>query len=230
MKSITKFSDLQTEKQKILESIKKNHGKTAIDIAKNLGYNSLEEVAKEKKLLTKLESLLKSLPNKEDVSEDEAKEIEAKEKKKSKEKSLETEEEEEAVSKGKDDNEVAESEEDKSADENEETTEKVNKKSSIKVSNDKNKRRIQTFEDFVKTTYKSNKDVSEETGKVNEFEINEKDITTEDDFKEYAKNLLQQAHGDDYDETKADETINGLISKYEDDFGAMIGALQSSMG
>ena len=65
---------------------------------------------------------------------------------------------------------------------------------------------------------------------VGEAKINEKDITSADEFKEYAMAILKDAFGDDFDETKATETADGLIDKYGEDYGAMVGALQSTMG
>ena len=65
---------------------------------------------------------------------------------------------------------------------------------------------------------------------VGEAKINEKDITSADEFKEYAMAILKDAFGDDFDETKATETADGLIKKYGEDYGAMVGALQSTMG
>ena len=60
--------------------------------------------------------------------------------------------------------------------------------------------------------------------------VNEADITSDDQFKEYAMKMLKDAFGADFDETKATETADGLISKYGEDYGAMVGALQSTMG
>ena len=65
---------------------------------------------------------------------------------------------------------------------------------------------------------------------VGEAKINEKDITSADEFKEYAMSILKNAFGDDFDEAKATEVADGLISKYGEDYGAMVGALQSTMG
>ena len=65
---------------------------------------------------------------------------------------------------------------------------------------------------------------------VKEAKINEKDITSADEFKEYAMAILKDAFGDDFDEAKATDVANGLIKKYGEDFGAMVGALQSTMG
>ena len=60
--------------------------------------------------------------------------------------------------------------------------------------------------------------------------VNEADITSDDQFKEYAMKMLKDAFGADFDEAKATETADGLISKYDGDYGAMVGALQSTMG
>ena len=72
---------------------------------------------------------------------------------------------------------------------------------------------------------KSEKEINESLQR-----IAEKEITSDEEFKEYAGEVLKQAHGDDFDQAKADEVINGLKDKYKGDYGAMIGALQSSMG
>ena len=60
--------------------------------------------------------------------------------------------------------------------------------------------------------------------------INEEDITSDDQFKEYAMKMLKDAFGADFDEAVATKTADGLISKYSGDYGAMVGALQSTMG
>ena len=91
MKPIKKFSAILESDQSVLESLTKTHGAGLLDLVKKLGYNSIEEIAKEKKLLTKLESLLKDIPKKADISEDEAEEIEDKEKEMGEPKSVESE-------------------------------------------------------------------------------------------------------------------------------------------
>jgi hypothetical protein len=65
---------------------------------------------------------------------------------------------------------------------------------------------------------------------VKEGTVNEKEIKSDAEFEEYATEILKQAHGEDFDEAKAKEVIDGLKSKYSGDYGAMVGALQSSMG
>jgi len=76
-------------------------------------------------------------------------------------------------------------------------------------------------------------DVSEdgiEIPLVKEAKLNEKDITSDDQFKEYAMKMLKDAFGADFDEAKATDVADGLIKKYSGDYGAMVGALQSTMG
>ena len=65
---------------------------------------------------------------------------------------------------------------------------------------------------------------------VKEGKISEKEIKSDSEFEEYATEILKSAHGDKFDEAKAKEVIDGLKSKYKGDYGAMVGALQSSMG
>ena len=74
------------------------------------------------------------------------------------------------------------------------------------------------------------KDEEEEEGKVKESKVTEKEIKSDGEFSEYATEILKSAHGDKFDEAKAKEVIDGLLSKYKGDYGAMVGALQSTMG
>jgi hypothetical protein len=60
--------------------------------------------------------------------------------------------------------------------------------------------------------------------------LNEKDIKTPEEFTEYAIEVLKQAHGEDFDQAKADATIEGILKKCGDDFGACIGMLTSGLG
>lgn len=58
------------------------------------------------------------------------------------------------------------------------------------------------------------------------FEIHESEINSDQEFREYAETVLKNMHGEEYDQTKADDVINDLLSKKEgDDFGALIGML-----
>ena len=78
MKPLKKFSAIleQEDNTALLESLTNSYGAGILDLVKKLGYSSMDEIAKEKKLLSKLESLLKDLPKKKNISEDDAEEIE----------------------------------------------------------------------------------------------------------------------------------------------------------
>lgn len=59
---------------------------------------------------------------------------------------------------------------------------------------------------------------------------NEAEVKSAEDFKEYAFAVLGKAFGDKFDEEKAQEVVDGLLDKHGDDYGAAVGALQSSLG
>ena len=61
-------------------------------------------------------------------------------------------------------------------------------------------------------------------------EVNEAEVKSDEEFKEYAFSVLQKAFGEDFDETKAQEVVDGLLSKHGEEYGAAIGALTSSLG
>ena len=65
---------------------------------------------------------------------------------------------------------------------------------------------------------------------IKESIITEAEVTSDEEFKEYAFSVLKKAFGDDFDEDKATEVVDGLISKNSGDYGAMVGALKSSLG
>jgi hypothetical protein len=58
---------------------------------------------------------------------------------------------------------------------------------------------------------------------------NEAEVKTEAEFKEYAEKVLKKAHKDDYDEAKAEETIDGILKKSKGDMGAAVGMLTSGL-
>ena len=75
------------------------------------------------------------------------------------------------------------------------------------------------------------KEDEEESEEVAEEGVtNEAEVKSDEDFKEYAFSVLQQAFGDKFDEEKAQEVVDGLLGKHGDDYGAAVGALQSSLG
>ena len=60
-------------------------------------------------------------------------------------------------------------------------------------------------------------------------EVNEAEVKTEAEFKEYAEKVLKKAHKDDYDEAKAKKTIDGILKKSDGDLGAAVGMLTSGL-
>ena len=60
--------------------------------------------------------------------------------------------------------------------------------------------------------------------------VTEAEVTSDEEFKEYAFTVLQKAFGDEFEEAKAQEVVDGLITKHSGDYGAMVGALTSSLG
>jgi hypothetical protein len=59
---------------------------------------------------------------------------------------------------------------------------------------------------------------------------NEAEVKSDEEFKEYAFAVLGKAFGDDFDEAKAQEVVDGLLSKHGEDYGAAVGALTASLG
>jgi hypothetical protein len=64
----------------------------------------------------------------------------------------------------------------------------------------------------------------------NESEVNEAEVESDEEFKEYAMSVLKKAFGDDFDEAKAGEVVDGILKKCGDDYGAAVGMLTSSLG
>jgi hypothetical protein len=60
--------------------------------------------------------------------------------------------------------------------------------------------------------------------------VNEAEVSSDDEFKEYAMAVLKKAFGDDFDEAKATEVVDGILKKCGDDYGACVGTLTSSLG
>lgn len=64
---------------------------------------------------------------------------------------------------------------------------------------------------------------------INEAELNEEDIKSDKDFTEYAQTLLKKAFGEDYDESKAQEVIDGILKTADGDYGSAVGMVQQSL-
>lgn len=64
----------------------------------------------------------------------------------------------------------------------------------------------------------------------NESVVTEAEIKSDDEFKEYAFTVLQKAFGEDFDEAKAQEVVDGILGKADGDYGKAAGILQASLG
>lgn len=67
-------------------------------------------------------------------------------------------------------------------------------------------------------------------------QLNEAAETIKDEkaFREYAEAKLKEIHGDDYDESKAKDMIDGILSDHKDlvdkgDWGALVGILNKGV-
>lgn len=63
--------------------------------------------------------------------------------------------------------------------------------------------------------------------------VNEGEIKSEKDFREYAKNKFEEVFGDELDEKKMNDTIEGLIKDNKDlvdagEWGELVGMLNKS--
>jgi hypothetical protein len=64
--------------------------------------------------------------------------------------------------------------------------------------------------------------------------LNEAEIKDEKAFREYAETKLKEVFGDDYDENKAKDMIDGILKDHKDlvdkdDWGALIGILNKGV-
>jgi hypothetical protein len=60
--------------------------------------------------------------------------------------------------------------------------------------------------------------------------IVEAEVNSDEEFTKYAQGVLKSAHGENYDEKKAMETIEGILKKADGDYGAAVGMLTSGLG
>ena len=65
---------------------------------------------------------------------------------------------------------------------------------------------------------------------IKESLVNEGEVKSDDEFKEYAMTVLKKAFGDDFDEAKATEVVDGILKKCGDDYGAAVGMITASLG
>ena len=64
-------------------------------------------------------------------------------------------------------------------------------------------------------------------------EVNEAEVSSEEDFRDAAKTKFEEVFGDDLDEEKMNDTIEGILKDNSDlvekgDWGALIGILNKS--
>lgn len=76
---------------------------------------------------------------------------------------------------------------------------------------------------------KSGEIVNIESEYVIESLVNEAEIKSDDEFKEYVMTVLKKAFGADFDEAKATEVADGILKKSDGDYGAAVGMLTSSL-
>ena len=87
---------------------------------------------------------------------------------------------------------------------------------------------MKSLVEFISESFKA------ELNNVNEQNINEGEIKDEKEFREYAQAKLKEAFGDDYDETKANEMVDGILEDNKElvdkgDWGALVGVLNKGM-
>jgi hypothetical protein len=61
-------------------------------------------------------------------------------------------------------------------------------------------------------------------------QVNEAEIKSDEEFKEYAFSVLKKAFGADFDDAKAQEVVDGILGKVKGDYAKAAGMLQSSLG
>lgn len=60
--------------------------------------------------------------------------------------------------------------------------------------------------------------------------VNEAEVNSDEEFNEYATTVLQKAFGEEYDEAKAKQVVDGILAKAKGDYGVAVGMLTSSLG
>lgn len=84
-----------------------------------------------------------------------------------------------------------------------------------------NEKQSEEFYEYLKTLKSS----------TSKMPVNEKDVTDEKSFREYAIEVLKKAHPDDFDQKIADKVIKDISSEVKDgDWGAAVGRLTSGLG
>jgi hypothetical protein len=76
----------------------------------------------------------------------------------------------------------------------------------------------------------SDEDEKEDEEMTEAKKMTEAEVSSDEEFTSYAKGILKAAHGDNYDETKAMATIEGILKKADGDYGSAIGMITSGLG
>lgn len=84
--------------------------------------------------------------------------------------------------------------------------------------------------EFMNESYKEELNIEN----VNEENVNEGEIKDEKALREYAHTKLKKAKGDDYDESKADEMVDGVLKDNKElvdkgDWGALVGIINKGI-
>jgi hypothetical protein len=118
--------------------------------------------------------------------------------------------------------------------------EELSKKDVKKMVDDKTKdleKKVDKAEDAAKEAGKEAEEAGKEAEAASkdaekaEKKAGQDEVTDEKSFREYAENVLKQAHGDKYDEEIGNKVIDGIVSKVKDDnWGEAIGRLTSGLG
>jgi hypothetical protein len=80
------------------------------------------------------------------------------------------------------------------------------------------------FKEWLQSAYDAAKENMDESS------VTEAEVSSDDEFKEYAMAVLKKAFGEDFDEAKAGEVVDGILKKCDGDYGACVGMLTSSLG
>jgi len=65
---------------------------------------------------------------------------------------------------------------------------------------------------------------------VKESVVTEAEVSSIEDFQEYATTVLQKAFGEEFDKERAQKVIDGILAKADGDYGTAVGMLTSSLG
>ena len=183
-----------------------------LDFVHKLGYNSIDEIKKEKSKLAKLEALFNelNLDNGEKAKKVEEDDV----------KSGSGEGSDNGSTSGDDTTSNTGSDNgstsgDDTTTTNDDNTNKDHKSKTI---------HIKSFAEFC-GEIEEDEDDKTDSNTMNESAK----ITSDEEFEEYAMNILKKAHPDDFDEEEAKKTIEDILKDHNGDYGAAIGALNNGL-